>query len=245
VSETLTADGFLGPARAWARTSPAQVESTVQTQSIIEHNGVIAASVLIPTADATDGALLLEAALAGDEGAFVALYRRWQGPLFRFTLHMCGSDSLAEDVTQEVFVALAEVGQRFDPQKGRLSSYLFGMARNIVRRRLRREQFYEALEDDQDRDGGTPTDQHPQGAAFDPAMLFDRESAVQLVRRAVCALPVSYREAVVLCDLQEMTYAEAASVLSCPVGTVRSRLHRGRALLAERLAMDRSRGDAR
>ena len=64
-------------------------------------------------------------------------------------------------------------------------------------------------------------------------------------RRAVCALPVSYREAVVLCDLQEMTYAEAASVLSCPVGTVRSRLHRGRALLAERLAMDRSRGDAR
>jgi RNA polymerase sigma-70 factor (ECF subfamily) len=188
-----------------------------------------------PDAAAIEGARMLDAALAGDEAAFVALYRRWQGPLFRFTLHMCGSDSLAEDVTQEVFVALAEVGERFDPSKGRLSSYLFGMARNIVRRRVRREQFYEALDEDQDRDGGLAADWHPNGPAFDPAMLFDRGAAVQQVRRAVCALPVSYREAVVLCDLQEMTYAEAAAILSCPVGTVRSRLHRGRALLAERL----------
>lgn len=55
------------------------------------------------------------------------------------------------------------------------------------------------------------------------------------LRRAVLALPVKYREAVVLCDLQELSYAEAAHVLGCAIGTIRSRLHRGRALLASRL----------
>ena len=55
------------------------------------------------------------------------------------------------------------------------------------------------------------------------------------VRRAVLALPANYREVVVLCELQELAYAEAAQILSCPVGTVRSRLHRARELLAARL----------
>ena len=56
--------------------------------------------------------------------------------------------------------------------------------------------------------------------------------------KAVLTLPVRYREAVVLCDLQELTYAEAAAALECAVGTVRSRLHRGRALLASKLRTD-------
>lgn len=170
---------------------------------------------------------LMRAARAGDEQAFVALYRRWQGPIYRFALHMGGSETLAEDVTQEVFVALAEEGHRFDAEKGHLSSYLFGIARNLLRRRLRREGFYEAAE-------AGPGD-GVLDPALDPGGALDRHEAIQLVRRAVCALPVAFREAIVLCDLQELSYADAAAAIGCPVGTVRSRLHRARAMLAERL----------
>ena len=63
-----------------------------------------------------------------------------------------------------------------------------------------------------------------------------RAESIDALRQAVLTLPVRYREAVVLCDLQEMSYADAAVALGCAVGTVRSRLHRGRALLALKLA---------
>jgi RNA polymerase sigma-70 factor (ECF subfamily) len=198
-----------------------------------------------PSTDATDGAAaagddeLMRAARAGDEQAFVALYRRWQGPIYRFALHMGGSESLAEDVTQEVFVALAEEGHRFDADKGQLSSYLFGIARNLLRRRLRREGFYEAS-DAAPSDGASSSTSDPaidpaSDPASDPGHALDRHEAIQLVRRAVRALPVSFREAIVLCDLQELSYADAAAAIGCPIGTVRSRLHRARAMLAERL----------
>ena len=70
----------------------------------------------------------------------------------------------------------------------------------------------------------------------DPLGDLTRAESIEALREAVLTLPVRYREAVVLCDLQEMTYADAAAAIGCAVGTVRSRLHRGRALLAVKLA---------
>ena len=66
-----------------------------------------------------------------------------------------------------------------------------------------------------------------------------RAERIDTLRRAVQALPVLYREAVVLCDLQEMPYGDAAEVIGCPVGTVRSRLHRARVMLAARISASR------
>lgn len=202
-----------------------------------------------PSADNADGPVtagddeLLRAARAGDEQAFVALYRRWQGPIYRFALHMGGSESLAEDVTQEVFVALAEEGHRFDADKGQLSSYLFGIARNLLRRRLRREGFYEAADptpsDGESASGSDPVTDPVSDPASDPGHALDRHEAIQLVRRAVRALPVSFREAIVLCDLQELTYQDAAAAAGCAIGTVRSRLHRGRQMLAKKMRGER------
>ena len=91
---------------------------------------------------------LLSAALAGDERAFGELYRRWQGPMFRFARQMCGADGGAEDVVQEVFVALIENGQQFDPARGPLAAYLYGVARHQARRRLRTDGRYTALDDE-------------------------------------------------------------------------------------------------
>ena len=79
---------------------------------------------------------LLKMALDGDEEAFTALYRRRHGPIFRFALHMSGSLQVAEEVTQDVFLFLLQRGGDFDPERGALGAYLFGVARNYVRRAM-------------------------------------------------------------------------------------------------------------
>lgn len=182
---------------------------------------------------------LLSAALAGDERAFGELYRRWQGPMFRFARQMIGADGGAEDVVQEVFVALIENGGQFDPARGPLAAWLYGVARYQARRRLRTDGRYTALDDDRvDAD-----DEGVNGAVnggvvdvdMDAGAVLDRRLSIDLIHRLVLTLPVPYREALVLCDLHELGYAEAAAALGCPVGTVRSRLHRARALLAEKV----------
>ena len=81
----------------------------------------------------TDEALLSRMQ-SGDEQGFVTLYRRRQGSIYRFALHMSGSTAVAEDVTQEVFLALIREGCGYDPARGSLSGYLYGIARNLVLR---------------------------------------------------------------------------------------------------------------
>ena len=173
---------------------------------------------------------LLRLVMAGDEDAFTALYRRRQGGVYRFALQMSGSKTVAEDVTQEVFMTLIREAARYDAQRGTLAAYLYGVARNHVLRRFERErifiQFTDASEDGEEVQAVADTD---------PLGDLTRNEMVEAVRAAVLALPAHYREVVVLCDLHEMSYAEAANVIGCAVGTVRSRLHRARALLVEKL----------
>jgi RNA polymerase sigma-70 factor (ECF subfamily) len=182
--------------------------------------------------------VLLRGILAGEEAAFVTLYRRWQGPLFRFALHMSGSPSIAEDVTQEVFMTLIRDASRFDPMLGTVSGYLYGIARNQVRRRYERERVWVPLAEPDGTGASTEAvasrNGNHHGGVVAPIDLA-REETIATVREAVLSLPVHYREPVVLCDLQEMSYEKAAEVLGCAIGTVRSRLHRARALLAAKL----------
>jgi RNA polymerase sigma-70 factor, ECF subfamily len=178
-----------------------------------------------------DDSELLRSMLTGDEEALVLLYRRRQAGIYRFAYQMSGSAPLAEDVTQEVFLFLMRDGNLFDPNRGALSSFLLGVTRNYVLRRLRGEHFLTSLSDDAD-------DQAPdQPVANELSPLDDltRTESIELVRKAVLSLPERYREVVVLCELQEMSYGEAAEVLDCAIGTVRSRLHRARALLLNKL----------
>lgn len=184
--------------------------------------------------EASDGELVRRM-VAGDEDAFRAIYGRCQGPIFRFALHMSGSQTVAEDVTQEVFMFLLQEGSRFDSERGTLQAYLFGVGRNFVLRRLEREQSFVPLADDEPRgsDGRVSGGSHP-ALSVAPADL-DRQQLIERVRQATLSLPPNYREVVVLCDLQEASYEQAAALLGCAVGTVRSRLHRARALLTQKL----------
>src|ERR1017187_4773911 len=87
---------------------------------------------------------------SGDEAAFVTLYRRRQAAIYRFALHMSGSASVAEDITQEVFMALIRDGCGFDPERGTLSGYLYGIARKLVLRYLERGRSDVALDSEAD-----------------------------------------------------------------------------------------------
>lgn len=175
---------------------------------------------------------LLRRLQAGDEAAFTAFYRRWQGPIYRFALRMSGRTSVAEDVTQETFMTLLRGGEGFDTSRGSLTGYLFGIARHRVLHRLERERAYVPIEGEDG--GGNRRDDLP-SSEDDPLAALARRERIEQVRDAVLSLPVHYREAVVLCDLHLLSYEEAATVLGCVVGTVRSRLHRGRELLLGKL----------
>ncbi len=172
---------------------------------------------------------LLKGVKAGDEACFLSLYRRHQGAVYRFALHMAGNPAAAEDVTQEVFMTLIRQPGQYDPNRGSLRSFLFGVSRNCVLRMLERERRPMLLMDEPDLENAAPAD------AVDLAGELERNDTVERVRKAVLTLPVVYREVAVLCGLDEMSYEEAAQVLGCAVGTVRSRLHRARSLLAEKL----------
>jgi RNA polymerase sigma-70 factor (ECF subfamily) len=160
----------------------------------------------------------------GSEEAFRELYQRRQGGVYRFALQMSGSAEVAEDVTQEVFLALIRAAGKYDSSRGPLASWLYGIARHHVWRWLERSRGH-----DQGAEAPEPCTEES------PLEDLTRTETLEEVRQAVLALPPRYREVVALCDLHEMSYEETARLLGCAVGTVRSRLHRARSLLAEKL----------
>ena len=184
------------------------------------------AAALAITGDVDDAALL-KRARQGDEAAFGALYARYQRPLYRYAARMCG-DRAADDVVQETFIVVLRSGNRFDEARGTFGAYVFGIARHMMLKQLG-SRYEEPLDADD-------LDIADAQAGTDVLAALSHRERVDAVRAAVQSLPPAYREVVALCDLEELEYASAAQVIGCPIGTVRSRLHRARALLMSKLA---------
>jgi RNA polymerase sigma-70 factor (ECF subfamily) len=184
---------------------------------------------------------LLKLMLAGNEEALSILYERRQRNIYRFAMQMTGSPQISEDVTQDVFIVLIRNGAMFDERRGTLNSFLLGVARNLVRQRISRERLFVSLNSEIDDPGVCDENQ----SSFDLAEELARDELIESVRKAVLTLPTRYREVVVLCDLQGMSYVEVAKVLSCAVGTVRSRLHRARAMLLKKFRPENEERKAR
>ena len=159
---------------------------------------------------------LVRLSAAGDENAFLALYRRHEGTIFRYALHMSGKVEIAEEVTQDVFLVLLRGLGRYAAQRGPVEGYLIGMARNRVRRYLAQVPVADA-----------PNIQ----TRNDVVEELDEQRQIAALRAAILKLPPKYREVVVLCDIESFDYARAAAHLGCAMGTIRSRLHRARAIL--------------
>ncbi len=182
-----------------------------------------------PPSDSAPEEELLQQIAAGQAQALVMLFRRRRREVHRFAAHMTGSPTTAEDVTQDVFMTVMREAGNYDSRRGTVIAWLLGITRNHARRRLARDRWLRPLDDQ-------ATQSHNgRASALDPTDELERAARIDAVRGAVMALPVRYREVVLLCDLEELSYADAAAALCCAVGTVRSRLHRGRALLAEKL----------
>jgi RNA polymerase sigma-70 factor (ECF subfamily) len=137
---------------------------------------------------------------------------------------MSGRRETAEEVTQEVFLTLLSAQHLYVEERGELQAYLIGVARNQVRRQLTRNRVFveESLGEGRS-----------SGAELIESLSSEQE--LEALRLAILSLPGRYREVVVLCELENLDYAEAAQQLDCAVGTVRSRLHRARALLGAKL----------
>jgi RNA polymerase sigma-70 factor (ECF subfamily) len=179
----------------------------------------------------SDDQELLRQLAKGNESAFRTLYERYQGRIYRFALHMSGNAATAEETTQEVFLALMGKPKGYDAGKGSLAGYLFGIARNIARRAMLDTAADLPLEDD-----SGERDEFAVAGGMDVLEELSNGELLAVLRQAVLSLPGPYREAVVLCDLEEMTYQEAAGLLECSPGTVASRLNRARAMLKKKLS---------
>ncbi len=173
-----------------------------------------------------DDSELVRRLRTGDEACWRELYSRHMGRLYRYALKMTGDEAAARDITQETFVAFLEQSGRYDAARAPLGAWLLGIARNRVRKALAATVEWE------------PADAAPEPEADGCNALeaMTRAEDLAAVRAAVAALPEAFREVVVLIEFEEMTYEETAAALGAPVGTVRSRLHRARALLQQSLA---------
>lgn len=179
---------------------------------------------------------LIELMVSGNEDAFAELYGRKQPAIFRFAIHMSGSKTLAEDATQEVFLTLIQRAETFDPERGSLSAFLFGIARKHVLRLLQKRSNSTQMVE-------IPQEQIPI-SRDNPLNDVLRGKTIGIVRNGILSLPPKYREVIVLCDLHEFSYEEAAVLIHVRVGTIRSRLHRARALLLRKLLGDETNAES-
>jgi RNA polymerase sigma-70 factor, ECF subfamily len=157
---------------------------------------------------------------SGDRNALEELYERREPGVFRYAYHVSADRAIAEEATHEAFLALIQPNVRFDPERGSLEGYLYGIVRNLVRGMLRRRPAEPLRE-----------------TAVESGVLHSLigDERARALHEAIRELPSAFRDAVVLCDLEERSYEEAAQAMECPVGTVRSRLHRARSMLAAKL----------
>jgi RNA polymerase sigma-70 factor, ECF subfamily len=165
---------------------------------------------------------------AGDCSALEQIFCRHRDTVYRFAMAFTGNVETANDVTQETFLQLVQKPHGFDPTRGALGAYLCGVARNCARAMLREAPFEKNLElpdsDDpvwltKDADTTLTT------SAFDLLANNERDAALW---RALRALQPHYREVLILVEMQDFTYAQAAQILEVEIGTVRSRISRGK-----------------
>ena len=175
---------------------------------------------------------LIAATLARDTAAFGELVTRYQNRLFHSLIHMLGSATDAQDVAQEAFILAFQKLSTFRGES-QFYSWLFRIAMNAsVNFRRKNRSLGASIEATKERIGLEPTD--PRGDT-QPDQPMQQSEQQQIVREALAQMTEEFRIPLVMAEMEEMKYEEIAELLKCPIGTVRSRIHRGRAELREKL----------
>ncbi len=196
----------------------------------------------MPLTDTNLDLNLLRRLRAGDHDALSMLYDRHQGPLYRFAILRSGSSDTAADVVQDVFVALIENKLAFDPMRGALSSFLFGVARNFILKRDEAQRRFLPMHANQANQANDSDRDDIDFDVVDPAPpVLDRllaDQRAEVVRKALARIAPHYRDVLILYEMQDLSYIEIADICHIDIGTVRSRLSRARAKLLALLEVD-------
>jgi RNA polymerase sigma-70 factor, ECF subfamily len=171
---------------------------------------------------------LLRKVANGNLDALAFLYERHGDLVYRFAIRLSGDRTTAEEVTQDVFIAVIRQADSFDSTRGQFSTWLCGIARNLIWTRAGLSQRWQPMDSLED-------EPHTEAVDDDPVAVLDRAQAVAIVREGLERLPPHFKEVIVLCEFEELSYEQAAGILRIPVGTVRSRLHRAKRQLASEL----------
>jgi RNA polymerase sigma-70 factor (ECF subfamily) len=166
----------------------------------------------------------------GDDASWRELVSRHARKVFCLAYRFTGRVDEAEDLTQEVFFKVYQTLDRYDAGAGSFGSWLMTVARNQSIDRYRRHR-----QERERRSQDSEVIEHVASGDEGPLRGLEREERIRLVHRGLRALPTELREVLVLYDLQGVPYDEIAETLGIPLGTVKSRINRGRLELAKRL----------
>lgn len=211
-------------ARRWIRESPWGAEPCLEA-------GVKRGRVLDATEQQARDQALVRRLQAGDGEAFSELVRAHQGTVYRLLLRMLGNPAEAEDVAQDVFVAVFKAVSRFRGDS-RVSTWIFRIATNHARNRIKylaRRQRH--AQQPYDESQGPQIGSDPAGQTATPEQMAHARQMEGLLQRALQGLEEAQRELIILRDLEHVSYEEIQAITGLPAGTVKSRLHRARAAL--------------
>ena len=183
--------------------------------------------------DQGDDAEILGRCLAGDERAYRELVQRYERQVFTLARRMLGSAEDAEDLTQETFVRMFRALERYDPARP-FAAWLYTIASRLCIDHLRRRRVRPIAALPRDADDDRPFEVEDTALRPDEQVAHAEEE--DRVRGLIDSLPPHYRLVVLLRHQQDLSYDEIAEALHLPLGTVKARIHRARALLKERLA---------
>ena len=170
--------------------------------------------------DSVDESTILDRAAAGDGDAFRILFERHHEAVFRFAFHLTNERDAAEDITHDCFLGLVSARRGFDPFRGSVRQFLYGMSRNLVFQYWTARGRSVSLSDE----GG---EDPPSSDMLAIDAIMFREVA-ETVQAALATLPVLQREVIVLFELEDLSLQEVAATVNSDIGTVKSRLHRAR-----------------
>lgn len=169
----------------------------------------------------------------GDDAAFAVLYNRYRLPIYRFLARKMGNINRAEDITQEVFIAVVQHAQEWR-EEASVKTYLYRIAFNRAISEFRRsEHKVMVAEKNHDPEDGPPPKEAV--SSDSPAENYERGERARLVREALQEIEPEYRDAILLKEYENLKYEEIAEILNVAVGTVKSRIFRGKMELKKRL----------